>query len=351
MHEIGHAIGLLHSTSNASVMYPFNGNIQVLAADDVNGARAFYGWDAQEPIPGVGTDRGPSLCACGAFLALAWKGIAEDDRIYYAFSSDGLTWSPQQALDGAGSDDSPSLAWDGTQLWMSWRGVPGDTSLYYSTTTNLTAWPAGAVRSIPGVGSSNGPCIAMTPGPTLVWKGAGDDSSVYVSTFNGANNPPWQAQQGIGGIGTSDRPALGMDATGQPLLVWKGVGDDSSLYVSTKTGIFWQPQQRLAWIVPGNGGAGTSDVEYPGTSYGPAITTDGTRVFLLWHGASNDQGIWFTQRAQDVLSGIPVIEWSSQGAIPDVGSSHRPAAAFFKGRFHVAWKGADDDHTIYMSQL
>ncbi len=352
IHEIGHAIGLLHATSDGSIMNPFNANIEVLTPDDINGARALYGWEGQRPLPERATDRGPALCACGPILAMAWKGIGDDHRIFYATSLDGLSWSSQQVVEGVGTSDSPSLAWDGTRLWMAWKGVPGDSSLLFATTNDPTSWPSNPGRVIIGVGSSDGPSIAMTPGPILVWKGIEGDSGIFFSTFNPASiPPPWQPQQKIGGVGTSDRPALISDVTGQPLMVWKGIEGDSNLFASTQTGIFWQPQQPVSWIVPGNVAGGTIGVDFPGTAFGPGIATDGSRVFVVWRGEGDDQGIWFTQRAQDIVGGQNVIEWSSQGNIPNVGTSHRPAAAFFGGRLHLAWKGIGDDHNIFMSRL
>lgn len=351
VHEIGHAIGLLHSTSDNSIMNPFNGNREVLTSDDVNAARALYGWETQQSIPNRGSDSGPAICACGGVLAMAWKGIGGDDNIFYASSRDGLTWTEQKVVEGVGTSDAPSLAWDGTRLWMAWTGIPGDSSLFYATTTDPTTWPANPGIPIGNVGSSNGPSIAMTPAPTLVWKGVEGDSGIFFSTFNAANNPQWSSQQHIPGIGSSDRPVLVTDVTGQPLMVWKGIEGDSDLFATTQTGFFWQPQQVVSWIVPGNGGQGTIDVSLPGTSCGPGITTDGARVFVAWRGAGNDSGIWFTQRTNDVVGGVNIVEWSSQGNIPDVGTSHRPAVAFFAGRLYLAWKGVGDDTTLWITRL
>jgi Matrixin len=351
-HEIGHAIGLLHSTSDGSVMFPLNANTERLTQDDINGALALYGWDGQQPIPDVGTDRGPALCACGPLLAMAWKGIDDDDRIYYATSMDGSTWTPQHAIEGVGTSDSPSLAWDGTLLWMAWKGIPGDSGLYFATTADPSSWPANPGQPIGNVGSSNAPYIAIIGSdPLLVWKGTGEESGIFSSIFNFSSSPPWRPQRPIPGIGTSDRPALVTDVSGEPLLVWKGIEDDSNLWASTKTGLFWQPQEAVAWIVPGNAESGTEEFAFPGAARGPGITTDGSRVLLVWRGAGDDQGIWFTQRAEDIIDGTRKKQWSSQGNIPGVGTSHRPAAAFFNGRLYVAYKGADDDHTIWMSRL
>ncbi|MCF6402919.1 matrixin family metalloprotease [Chitinophaga filiformis] len=43
-HEIGHALGLAHSTVEGALMYPYyNGSHRYLAQDDINGIRAIYG--------------------------------------------------------------------------------------------------------------------------------------------------------------------------------------------------------------------------------------------------------------------------------------------------------------------
>jgi hypothetical protein len=351
MHEIGHALGLLHSTSDNSVMNPFAGNVETLTPDDLNGASALYGWEPQRQILGRGSDRGPALCACGGVLAMAWKGIGDDQQIYFSTSTDGLNWTPQVPIPGIGTSDSPSLAWDGANLWMAWKGVPGDQSLFFATTSNPLAWPANPGQLIPGVGSSFGPLIATLPRPSLAWKGVEGDSGLFFSTFTAGGNPPWSAQQRIAGVGSSDRPALVADVNNLPLLVWTGVTGDYNLYASNLTGIFWQPQQKVSWIVPGNGPVGGTEIDFPGSFFSPGTARVGNRVLLFWRGTGEDQQIWFTQRALDTVGGAQVIEWSSQGNIPGVGTSDRPAAAFFNGRVHVAWKGVGNDHNIFMTRL
>lgn len=350
IHEIGHAIGLLHNTTDNSIMNPINGNIEVPTADDINGIKALYGWEGQRSIPNRGSDSGPALCACGGILAMAWKGIKGDTSIFYSTSTDGINWTPQQVVQGVGTSDSPTLAWDGARLWMAWTGIPGDSGLYYGTTNNPASWPSNPGINIANVGSSNAPFLTMAPGPTLAWKGISGDSGIFTSSFN-AGTSSWSPQQQLGGAGTSDRPVIISDVNLQKLMIWKGIDGDSNIFDSTLSGIFWQPQQLLAWIVPGNNNSGTIDVRLPGTSCGPGVATDGVRVFTAWRGAGADSGIWFSQRAADVVGGINIVEWSSQGNIPDVGTSHRPAVAFFSGRIYVAWKGVGNDTTIWMTRL
>lgn len=43
IHEIGHTIGLDHSSNSSAIMYPYYSGATVLASDDINGAQAVYG--------------------------------------------------------------------------------------------------------------------------------------------------------------------------------------------------------------------------------------------------------------------------------------------------------------------
>ncbi|EKQ10421.1 putative Zn-dependent protease [Lacticaseibacillus casei A2-362] len=43
MHELGHALGLDHSQSKASVMYPITQGVSQLSAGDIAGLKAIYG--------------------------------------------------------------------------------------------------------------------------------------------------------------------------------------------------------------------------------------------------------------------------------------------------------------------
>jgi hypothetical protein len=344
IHEIGHALGLLHATTTNSIMFPFNANIETLSNDDRSGIRALYGWAPKTKIPGIGSEAGPALCACGGTLIMAWRGAGDDHRIWVARSSDGAIWTASQTIPGAGTSDSPTLAWDGRTLWLACKGDPGDSSLYFASTTDLVNWTQAALIS--GVGSSTGPSMAIIPGagPFLIWKGAQDDSGIYFSTFNGV----WQPQIKVAGAGTSNRPVIVFDVAGVPRMVCKGVDGDSAIYTSTLRGLFWQPPERIAWVVAGNGGLGSADIGYPGTASGPGTTVAGAKILLAWRGAGEDQNVWFTQAALGpVFGGQTMLEWSSQAQLPNFATADKPTLASFRGNVYVACRGIDDDRGIY----
>jgi hypothetical protein len=347
IHEIGHAFGLGHNTNANSVMFPFNNNLTVLSSEDVAAIRALYGWAPQRPVRNVGTAAGPALCACGGKLLMAWRGIPDDEAIWFSTSGDGLNWQPQQALPGAGTTDSPTLAWDGTQAWMAWKGSADDTALWYSTSSDLKSWAP--QQSVGPVGSSCAPSIAFIPGlgPMLAWRGADADEAIWYTTWSGG----WQPQASVGGVGTSDRPTLTVDVSGGPRLVWKGIEGDDGLYTTTQRGtprLFWDPQQKVSWIQTGNPPQPNVSIGTPGSDYGPGLDSFGGRVLMAWHGAGDDQDLWFTQGA---LGGAAPqqFEWSTQAQVAGFATSSRPAVAAFSGNVFLAWKGIEGDTGIYIT--
>jgi hypothetical protein len=344
-HEIGHAIGILHSTTPGTLMFPFSSVTETLANLDIAAVRALYGWTPQREVQGIGTDSSPALCVCGPWLVMAWKGIGDDDRIWLSRTTDGENWLPQRSVRGTGTTDGPTLAWDGATLWLAIRGVPGDDALYWATSGDLgDNWSA--VTQIPGTGSVCAPSLTVVGGvPLLVWRGISGDDALYYTTWRN----PWAAQQQIGGTGSEDRPSVCVGFDNLPRMVWRGVPGDDSLYTSTLVGQFWQPQQQLSWVIAGNGPQGTVGIGVPGSSVGPTITNAGGSVFLAWQGVPGDDGIYFTQAAAGP-GGVPPIEWSGQAVVEGIGTSHRPAIVMFMGLPFMAWKGVHDDHAIYRTR-
>jgi hypothetical protein len=299
---------------------------------------------------------------------MAWKGLDGDDQIWFASSGDGVNWTDQHAVPLAGTSDSPALAYDVNTglLHMAWKGIPGDSGLYWSYTSDLRTW--GPVVKVPGVGTSSAPTLTMNyqwfiaDRLVMAWKGADDDQSLWYSRM-GAKG--WESQHQIGGVGSADGPALCNDLDGAARMVWRGVDGDELLWTTTLRDIYWQPQEIVQWVLPGNGGDGTIKVAHGLSAFGPTACTRlpaethfadepmpaPSKVFLAWHGAGDDSGLYFTQYAADTIGGDPVRAWSSQAHVPGRASSDGPSLAIFKGQLRMAWKGVDDDKGIYLSEL
>ncbi|MFE9483908.1 matrixin family metalloprotease [Streptomyces spororaveus] len=153
----------------------------------------------------------------------------------------------------------------------------------------------------------------------------------------------WTAQALSGGA-TANRPSLAVTKNsysdiGRLIMAWRG-SDEDSLWWSEFGGLSWSSQEQT----PGFG-----------STHGPALTsfpyTDNLGGFYMaWKGArkpsgGDDSGIWYASK----LPGDP--EWGSQQLVPNVGTSCGPTIAWFNNRLHLAWKGRDEDRTIWHSSL
>lgn len=367
LHEIGHALGLLHSTNAPAVMYPFaNRSGVLLTDDDVSAIRSMYGWTPQKRIEGRGTDTGPALCGFMEGLMMTWKGHGDDNQIWFSTSADGIRWTDQAAVPTAYTSDQPALAtrFDGSVI-MAFVGPPGDGGLYWMVSLDGKAW--GPLHKVDGVGSSHGPSLGWQSSKVpesdvlfMAWKGWDDDTGLYFSRLIDKN---WSPQTKVGGVGSADRPALATDVDGSLRMTWRGVPGDNILYTSVLRDLFWDPQELVQWIIPGNGGAGTAQVAHALSEFGPAACsrfrqtyfvgeappTD-NKVFLVWRGDDNE-GLYFTQLALDVIGTTQASRWSSQVNVPRVASSHRPSMALYNSVMHFAWKGAGSDTGIYSTRL
>ena len=332
-HEIGHALGLLHATTSNSIMYPIDQGQNVLGSDDKAAIRALYGWSAQTKMEG-GTMAAPALVACGGILARAWRGTGDDQNIWFSTTTDGFNWTPQRRVPGAASAVGPALAWDGSRLWMAWRGINDDHNLYWASTGDFFVRNWTGVQKIGDRGSSHTPRIAFAGGSmVMVWKGVPGDSGLYYARFSGG----WGVQHKIGGVGSACAPAICQDLDPNAVrMAWRGVNDDQNLYTSTLSDQYWQPQEKVSWIINGNGAEGTAGIGYPGTADSPALANFADKVILAWRGVVNDEGLWFTQLASDQVGGRAVPEWSAQAKIPNVGSSNGPSITVFGGSVHAA---------------
>ncbi|HEY2704344.1 MAG TPA: hypothetical protein VGL20_11690 [Candidatus Dormibacteraeota bacterium] len=251
-------------------------------------------WAAQQNVGGVATSGGPSLALFGGTLYAVWKGMVDDQGIYWS-SFDGAAWAPQQNIAGVGTSVGPSLVVFNDRLYAAWKGVWGDQGIYWSSFDGANWAPQ---QNIAGVGTGVGPSLAVFNNKLYAaWKGINGDQGIYWSSFDGAS---WAPQQNVGGVATDHRPAL---AVFNNLLyaAWKGMSGDEGIYWSSFDGANWAPQQNVGGVA---------------TSVGPSLVTFGPALLASWKGLSGDDGIYWS--SFDGASWAPQQNVAGVGTSPDV---------------------------------
>lgn len=199
-------------------------------------------------IPDRGSVTGPAVAKFDGQRLMVWRGIQgdtdSDQALYYALD-DGSGWSPQIKLGDRGSELGPALALFRGQLYMAWRGISDDQGLYWATYPHFDRDPPwGDQQSLRDRASSRGPSLAAFAGMLfMAWRGVLGDESIYWSTFDGSG---WSDQHQVPNRVSGDAPALVPYGT-DLYLVWRG-GDtldeqDFAIYSSRYLGgLDWSPQ-------------------------------------------------------------------------------------------------------------
>lgn len=351
LHEIGHALGLSHSNSSASLMYPYDIGAQVIDLESRDALRNLYGWRPQIRLADRATSDRPALAVTSDVtfttsaqtLHMTWKGSRDDQGIYESELVNNI-WTPQRKIAGIGSSQSPALTdfplggTPSTGLLMAWKGVRDDQGLYWSINRGDGWWPQ---RKIAGVGSSYRPALARTgAGIRMAWKGVRNDQGIYWSTFTGDG---WTAQQNVRGVGTSAAPAL-VWLNNRLYMFWKGVVGDQKVYYSwldEAPNAIWVPQKIVSY--DNYETSGGISLAIGTASGGPSATVRGNRILLAWKGVEGDSGIYFS-----LFDGN---EFTGQIRVADVGTSQGPAVQTLGAFTHMAWKGVEGDNTIWWSTL
>ncbi|WP_058633109.1 matrixin family metalloprotease [Microbacterium oxydans] len=350
IHEIGHSLGLAHSTVKTSVMYPNLQNIVGVDAETMWAIALMYGLPPQEVLADRASAAGPALLAGRRRSYIdgtsdpelvygAWRGTKDDRRLYTSVW-DG-SWGAQSAGPGA-SETGPALARHGDRLWMAWRGIGDDSRIYLSSSAEgpTTAWSAQA--PIAGRGTSARPALASFDGQLwMAWKGVGSDSAIWVSS---AANPhgAWSTPYAVYGVGTSHGPSLAVFQN-ELWMAWRGIGNDATIWLSRKpVGDVWLPQQQLVWSAVTAQGR---KHERPGTAADPTIFAEGTtRLWAIWRGTGSDQSLWFSYF--DPTEGV----WAGQMRMFGGSAASPGGVATSRGRMFL-WRGINDDRRLYTGRF
>ncbi|MEE6309179.1 matrixin family metalloprotease, partial [Plantactinospora veratri] len=194
-----------------------------------------FGWFPPEHIPGVGARCRPAVAAFHRTPYLAWKGVDEDQQLWWTRKSDGGGWEPQRRVGAEFSSESPALVALPDRLYLFWKGPDGNDNLYYSWLDHGSSdWRPGRIASyrdynsvepvVLNVTTAAAPAAEMVGGGTSIlvaWRGPGDDTQLYFSFFD------WEQDIFTGRIPVRDaRSARGpavCTLSDRTVLAWRGV--------------------------------------------------------------------------------------------------------------------------------
>jgi hypothetical protein len=263
------------------------------------------------------------LCSYYDRLYAVWKGVTEDDRLWFSEFIDERYWTEQREV-GGNSSAGPAVATFGGNLWIGYKGKYSDERLF-SVQVDNGLWYG--QEQMPGFASTTGPSFAQL-GSNLyaAWKGAETDQAIWYAHLDGSTKK-WSAQATIPGVATSVGPAL-CYYDGRLYAAWKGMNNDQAIWFSSFDGSSWSPQQ----VVPN-----------VASSVGPSLAVYNDRLYAAWKGVTGDEKIWFASYDGN--------NWSGQQVIPNVGSSIGPALSEHRGKLYAMWKGASDDQELWYSHF
>ena len=227
-------------------------------------------------------------------LFAAWRGgisaacEGDDQSMYYAstvghkstFSKS--EWSPPERIPGAASSIGPSLAFFQNKLYAAWKGMGDDQSIWYATFDGLK-WSRQAHPNppdTPNIASSIGPSLAVFQNQLYAaW--INTDQSLWYASFDGSN---WSKTAPIPNVASSIGPSLAVFQN-KLYAAWKGEENDQNLWYASFDGLNWSTQAHLS--PPGTPNPNIA------SSIGPALSEYNGKLYAMWKGRDNDQRLWY----------------------------------------------------------
>lgn len=276
-----------------------------------------------------------------ATLYMAWRGVDDDENLWWAVSADGKRWSAQLPLSDRASADGPALAAFQNQLFMAWRGA-GDDNLWWATYDGNADLKWSDQHQLTDRGSALSPCMAVFRDQLfMAWRGVPGDSNLYWATFDESDPRQWTDQHPL-----SDRASFGVPTLAafqdKLFMAWRGVEGDEDLYWATYDG-----NSELKW-------SAQNPLTDRASAVGPALGVFQNKLYMVWRGIggtdSDESLYWATYdesfpnswTPQTVMERVTV----DQSGIFVFGSINRPALANFQNGVFIASAGPGSATTL-----
>jgi hypothetical protein len=345
MHEIGHALGLIHEhkrpgRSNFITVNAANikaGSIgQFSPVDNIDcpvgtydcgsimhyGATSFSVDGVQPTI----TVTNPAVCTnIGQRNALSAGDVAAA-RVMY----DSITGLNKFPVLSDTSDNGPALAFNNNALFLAWRGS-GNDNLNVSVSDDRGSSFHGKHTS-PET-SDDAPALASHNGRLFIaWKGSGNDNisvAVVNRSSSGSHDIESISNKVILSDTTDASPAIASH-NGNLYLAFKGSGNDNlNVMVSTDNGASFSDARK--------------HISAETSSDSPALVSSGAGLYIAWKGSGNEN---FNVATVDVGTdpANPNITGFSNKVIFGDTTPLRPGLAQQGALVFVSWKGAGNDN-------